>query len=125
MSGHRPPSDLTKDWSAGHLAATARRTAELDEVMASLEALLESLGVSKEELADLLSSGGDVDRQALEALALESYRAGRLTKADLRRLLGFDTRYALDGFLKAHDVYEDYTEEDLERERGTFQRLSF
>ena len=69
--------------------------------------------------------GGDVERQALEGLALESYRAGRLTKAELRRLLGIATRYALDGFLKAHDVYEPYTLEDLERERDTFKRLGF
>jgi hypothetical protein len=76
-----------------------------------------------DDFAEQLSAGGDVERQALEALALESYRAGRLTKAELRRLLGIESRYALDGFLKAHDVYEPYTLEDLERERATFQRL--
>jgi hypothetical protein len=31
--------------------------------------------------------GGDIERMALEALALEGYRAGRLTKPELRRLL--------------------------------------
>jgi len=56
---------------------------------------------------------------------LESYRAGRLTKAELRRLLGIESRYELDGFLKAHDVYEPYTVEDLERERAALQRLGF
>jgi hypothetical protein len=78
-----------------------------------------------DEFADQLNAGGDVERQALEALALESYRAGRLTKAELRRLLGIGTRYELDGFLKAHDVYEPYTLEDLERERAAFHRLGF
>jgi len=34
-----------------------------------------------------------------------------------RRLLGFETSYEIDGFLKAHNVYEDYTVEDFERER--------
>lgn len=76
-----------------------------------------------DDFAAQLSADGDVERQALEALALESYRAGRLTKAELRRLLGIESRYALDGFLKAHDVYEPYALEDLERERATFQRL--
>ncbi len=28
------------------------------------------------------------------------------------------TRYELDGFLKSHEVYEDYTMEDFERERS-------
>ena len=43
-------------------------------------------------------------RRALEALALEEFRLGHLTKPELRRLLGFGTRDALDGFLKAHDM---------------------
>lgn len=76
-----------------------------------------------DDLAEQLRAGGDVERQALEALALESYRAGRLTKAELRRMLGLGSRYELDGFLKAHDVYDPYTADDLERERATLQRL--
>jgi hypothetical protein len=78
-----------------------------------------------DDFAEQLSAGGDIEREALEALALESYRAGRLTKAELRRVLGIESRYELDGFLKAHDVYETYTLEDLERERSAFQRLGF
>jgi hypothetical protein len=31
----------------------------------------------------------------------------------------------LDEFLKAHDVYEPYTLDDLERERRDLQRLGF
>ncbi len=78
-----------------------------------------------DDFAAKLSAGGDIEREALEALALESFRAGRLTKAELRRVLGIGSRYELDGFLKAHDVYETYTLEDLERERSAFQRLGF
>ena len=76
-----------------------------------------------DDLAEPLSAGGGIERQALEALALEAYRGGRLTKAELRRLLGIGSRYELDGFLKAHDVYDPYTAEDQERERATLQRL--
>jgi hypothetical protein len=44
----------------------------------------------------------------------------------LRRLLGFGTRYRLDGFLKAHGVLiDDYTIEDLRSEVETLQRLEF
>ncbi len=68
-------------------------------------------------------AGAEAERLALEGLALESYRTGQLSKAELRRLLGIETRYELDGFLKAHDVYEPYTLEDLEREREAFKRL--
>ncbi len=43
-----------------------------------------------DELAARLSAaGGDLSRRALEALALEEFRSGRLSKAELRTLLGF------------------------------------
>jgi hypothetical protein len=38
---------------------------------------------------------------------------------------GILTRDALDGFLKAHDVFEPYSLGDLERERRDLRRLGF
>ena len=61
------------------------------------------------------AAGGDLSRRALEALALEEFRKGNLSRQQVRRLLGFGTRYKLDGFLKAHGVYDDLTLEDVER----------
>ncbi len=78
-----------------------------------------------DDLASRLGTAREVERRALEALALEEYKLGHLTKPELRRLLGFGTRDALDGFLKAHDVYEAYSLDDLERERQDLQRLGF
>jgi hypothetical protein len=79
-----------------------------------------------DELANRMSaSGGDPSRRALEALALEEFKSGRITKRELRRLLGFDTRCRLDGFLKSHDVYEDYTMEDFEQDRDALKQLGF
>jgi hypothetical protein len=78
-----------------------------------------------DDLATRLSAGGDLSRRALEALALEEYKSGRIGKADLRRLLGFTTRYELDGFLKAHDVWTDYAIEDFQHEREDLRRLGF
>ena len=63
-------------------------------------------------------------RTTLEAEAIAGYRSGALTSYQTRRLLGFETRYELDGFLKAHDVWERaYSLEDLEQDRRTMQRL--
>jgi len=77
-----------------------------------------------DDLARSMSaSGGDLTRRALEALALEEFKNGHITKPELRRLLGFGTRYRLDGFIKAHDVYEDYTMQDLEQELEGLRRL--
>ena len=79
-----------------------------------------------DDVAQRLSeTGGDLSRRALEAFGLEEHKAGRLTEAQLRQLLGFATRYELDGFLKAHEVWLAYTAEDLERERAALRRLDF
>jgi hypothetical protein len=78
-----------------------------------------------DEFARLLCSTGEIERRALEALALEEYKLGHLTKPELRRLLGFGTRSKLDEFLKAHDVFDPYTLEDLEREQLNLLRLGF
>ena len=71
------------------------------------------------------ASGGDLSRRALEALALEEFKSGHITKPELRRLLGFGTRYRLDGFLKSHEVYEDYTLEDFDQDRDALKQLGF
>ena len=73
----------------------------------------------------LAAAGGDLSRRALEALALEEYKLGRLNKPELRRLLGFETRAELDEFFKAHEVFGSYTPADLERDRQDLRRLGF
>ena len=74
-------------------------------------------------VGQLNAAGGDLSRRALAALALEEYKGGHLTEDELRRLLGFGTRYQLDGFLKAHDVWIQYTIEDFRREVDSLDRL--
>ena len=66
---------------------------------------------------------GDLPRRALEAVALEGYRSGALTLAQLRRMLGFATRMEADAFLKRRGIYLEYTEADLERDRETHRQL--
>lgn len=73
----------------------------------------------------LTASGPDLSRRALEGLALEEFKNGHLALLDLRRLLGFATRWQLDGFLKSHGVYEDYSLEDFEEERAALKSLGF
>lgn len=45
-----------------------------------------------------------------------------LTPAELRRLLGFETRMQVDAFLKEHEVY-DFTAADFEQDRKTLREL--
>ena len=79
-----------------------------------------------DDLAErLAAAGGDLSRSALVAFGLEEYKAHRLTEAQLGQLLGIASRQELDGFLKAHEVWLEYTWEDLERDRETMRRLGF
>src|ERR1700687_2003195 len=66
-----------------------------------------------DDLARRLGTAGELGRRALEALALEEFKLGHLTKPELRQLLGFGTRDALDGFLKAHHMFEPHSLDDL------------
>jgi hypothetical protein len=66
----------------------------------------------------------DLPRAALESLALEGYRSGALAAVQVRQLLGFRTRYEVDGFLKQHGVYLNYTVEDVERDAETSREFS-
>ena len=60
-----------------------------------------------EEIAvGLESKWKDLPRAALESLALEAYRLRALTAAQLRRLLGYETRMQVDDFLKQHDIFD-------------------
>ena len=71
----------------------------------------------------LTSKWRDLPRAALEALLLEAYRAKKLSAEQLCRLLGFDSRYDLDGFLKQHEVWLEYSLQDFEREAEASARL--
>ena len=58
----------------------------------------------------------------LESLVLEAHRSYALTAAQLRRLLGFETRMQVDDFLKEHEVY-DFTEMDFKPDYETHRQL--
>ena len=73
----------------------------------------------------LAAAGGDLSRRALEALALEEFKRGHLTRPELRRLLGFVTHAELDAFFKAHEVFGSYTVADLEQDRRDLRRLGY
>jgi len=63
----------------------------------------------------LTSEWRDLPRAALEALLLEAYRAKKLSAEELCRVLGFESQYDLDGFLKQHEVWLEYSLQDFER----------
>lgn len=77
-------------------------------------------------LAERLGGPGPgLDRRALEALAIEAHQTGDLTHFELRQMLGFETRFELDDFLKARGVFEPVTLADVRRDVETLKRLGY
>jgi hypothetical protein len=64
----------------------------------------------------------DVPRHVLESFVLDGFRARVLTTEDVRRLLGFETKFEVHDFFKEHEV-PFYTLADLEHDRETSRRL--
>lgn len=62
-----------------------------------------------------LTQRPDPAREAVEALAIAGYRSGKLTAFQASRLLGFSSRFDLDGFLKQRNIFDHaYDAEDLQ-----------
>jgi hypothetical protein len=70
-----------------------------------------------EEIAEgLRAKWKDLPRHALEAVALEGYRSGALTESQVRRVLGFQTRWQVNSFLRERGVYYHYAPAEIEQE---------
>lgn len=69
-----------------------------------------------------LENGENIEREVLEATAIEGYREGKLSHAQIGRMLNLN-RFETDEFLRAHDVSLNYSIEDLEQDRRTLDKL--
>jgi hypothetical protein len=72
--------------------------------------------------------GGEERRRDVVGLArvgerdLAAYRERKISAAQLRQLLGYETRMEVDVFLKSHGVELEYTVEDIEQARDTHRQ---
>jgi predicted HTH domain antitoxin len=57
-------------------------------------------------------------REILEVLVVQAYQTEKITSAQVRRILGLPSRWAVDAFLKQHNANLHYDEADLERDRA-------
>ncbi len=75
------------------------------------------------QLPDDLIQHPNPGREALEALAIEGYRAGTLSHYQASQILGL-SRFEFEGFLKERHTYDHaYDLEDLEEDRETLLQL--
>lgn len=72
-----------------------------------------TLEISEDIARQFATNPEILSRAALEALAAEGARSGKLTTEQVRRLLGLSTRYEADGFLKQHGVYHPFNRDDI------------
>jgi Uncharacterised protein family (UPF0175) len=82
-----------------------------------------TLNIPDELAAQIISEGKDPSRTALEALALEGYRTEQISEAEIRRLLGFETRVEVHPFLKERGEFFHYSLENAARDRETALRV--
>jgi predicted HTH domain antitoxin len=76
------------------------------------------------QLPDDLTDHENPGREALEALVAEGYRNGLLSKKQARSMLGFQTGYEMDGFLKRRQIDRDaYDVEEYEQDLRTLKRM--
>jgi predicted HTH domain antitoxin len=64
----------------------------------------------------------DLSRGTLEAVAVEGYREGALTRDQVSRLLGLSF-WETEAFFKERQAYLAYTEADFEQDRRDLDRL--
>ena len=69
------------------------------------------------------ANGPDIGQHILEAYVMQAYQQRALGTAQLRRLLGFETRDEFEDFLAAHNIPRNYTPADLEHDRETARLL--
>jgi hypothetical protein len=109
-----------RDLKGGQCDSKARRAILFFGGSMSVRVILD---IPDEIAAQLTSRGQELTRAALEALALESYRLGRLTQVQVGRLLGL-SRIETEDFLAEHlDLY-DYEPNELRREAEALSRLA-
>ena len=82
------------------------------------------LDIPEDVLHSLAPSEDEARRAALEAVALEGYRTRRLSEEQVRRMLGFESRFDVHAFLKANRTYLNYDIAELEKDIATLDRLA-
>jgi hypothetical protein len=82
-----------------------------------------TIDIPDDLVGQYLPPGKDAARAVMEDALVQAYREDRISGRQLMEALGIPTRYDLDGFLKARQVWIEYTAEELEQERRVSQAL--
>lgn len=74
-----------------------------------------------ESLSAALQQGiPDLNRAALEGIAVRGYRQGILSLLEIRQIFGFASRWEAQEFLAMQGAWPSYTEQDIAQELTPF-----
>lgn len=72
----------------------------------------------------LAAQAGGVSRAVLEAVAIEAYRSGAITTLQVQQMLGLNSRWETEAFLKGAKAFHDYSMDDLEKDIAAIRDAS-
>ena len=72
----------------------------------------------------LAAQAGGVSRAVLEAVAIEAYRSGTITPAQVQQMLELRSRWETESFLRRAEAFHDYTMDDLEQDIAAIRQAS-
>lgn len=80
--------------------------------------------IPDEVARQLQARSGAVSRAVLEAVAIQAYRDGVITPAQVEQMLGLGSRWETEALLRRAEAYHDYTMDDLERDLAAIRAAS-
>ena len=82
-----------------------------------------TLNIPDTLVAPLGSAPGKVSRAVIEGFAVEAYRSGTLSCAEVRELRGHASRWETEDFLAKHDAWPDPSMEEIEADMRNLAAL--
>jgi predicted HTH domain antitoxin len=83
-----------------------------------------SIDIPKQAEDVLRKAFGDtLNRSALEALAIEGYRSGKLSQFEVQEVLGFTSHWETEERLGERGIHLNYSVADLEADRRTIDGI--
>ena len=67
---------------------------------------------------------GSLSHRAAETLAVEAYREGLLTEAQVQQMLNLSSRWSVEALLRRSRVYLNYTDADLDHDLSVLDQIS-
>jgi len=83
-----------------------------------------AIDIPDEVARQLQARSGEVSRAVLEAVAIQAYRDGLITPAQVQQMLGLGSRWETEALLHRAEAYHDYTMDDLERDLAAIRAAS-